>query len=432
MLLQLLTRQEEDADEDEWNVSMAAGTCLGLLAQAVSDNIVPAVIPFIEANIRAQDWHQREAAVMAFGSILDGPDPAVLTPLVNQALPILIDMMTDTNVHVRDTVAWTLGRICDVLVGAIKPDIHLRPLVAALVNGLQDNPRIVGNCCWGLMNLADQLGYSEDEQQAAQGSPLSPYYEGIVQALLHTTETASNEGNYRTAAYEAITSYVTHATADTIPVVQTTAVTILHRMEQLLAMQNQILGVDDRNNWNDLQSNFCSVLISVVRKLNDGIQPLADKIMTLILQLIQAAGKTSTVLEDAFLLIGALAAALEQKFAPYMNAFLPLLYPALKAHEDSQLCTVAIGVIGDLSRALGEQSAEYANAFMTVLLENLQSDVLNRNVKITILSCFGDIALAIGPAFEPYLATTVGVLRQAGSITPNPVSTCGPVMNEPS
>ena len=47
MLLTLLTRQDEDADEDEWNVSMAAGTCLSLLAQTVADAIVPAVIPFI-------------------------------------------------------------------------------------------------------------------------------------------------------------------------------------------------------------------------------------------------------------------------------------------------------------------------------------------------------------------------------------------------
>ena len=49
-------------------------------------------------------------------------------------------------------------------------------------------------------------------------------------------------------------------------------------------------------------------LQSVIRKLNDGIQPLADRIMTLILQLINAASKTSTLLEDAFLVVGALAA----------------------------------------------------------------------------------------------------------------------------
>jgi importin subunit beta-1 len=44
----------------------------------------------------------------------------------------------------------------------------------------------------------------------------------------------------------------------------------------------------------------------VVRKLGDGINPLAARIMNLALQLMQSAGKTSTVLEDAFLLVGAL------------------------------------------------------------------------------------------------------------------------------
>jgi importin subunit beta-1 len=422
VLLMLLTRQEEDADEDEWNVSMSAGVCLNVLAQAVTDAIVPAVIPFIEANIKVQDWHQREAAVMTFGSILDGPDPAVLTPLVNQALPLLIDMMGDSNLHVKDTTAWTLGRICDLLVITIKPDIHLRPLITALVNGLQDNPRIVTNSCWALMNLADQLGaYYEDDPEANQTGPLSPYYEGIVSALLKITETTSNENNFRTSAYEAITSYVNHATPDVIGIVQNTIVTILLRMEHLLDVQNQILGVDDRNNWNELQSNFCGVAISVIRRLNHGIQPMADRTMTLILRLIEAAGKTSTVLEDAFLVVGSLASALEHNFSPYIRAFLPYLYPALKTHEDTQLCMVAVGIIGDISRALGEQSAQYAGAFMNVLLENLQSEVLNRNVKISILSCFGDIALAIGADFQPYLDTTMNVLRQAGAVQPNPL-----------
>jgi importin subunit beta-1 len=277
VLLQLLTQQEEDADEDEWNVSMAAGTCLSLLAGAVQDTIVPAVIPFIEAHIKSDDWHKREAAVMTFGSILEGPDPGVLTPLVNQALPLLIGMMTDQNLHVKDTTAWTLGRICDLLITTIKPDVHLHPLISALVNGLQDSPRIIANCCWALMNLADQYVYFEDEE--SQPGPLSPYYEGVVDALLRVTDkcvflstgipdsfllthcSAGNESNFRTAAYEAIASYLSHATPDAIPVVQKTAFTVLQRMEQLLGIQNQIVGVDDRNNWNELQSNLCGVVI---------------------------------------------------------------------------------------------------------------------------------------------------------------------------
>jgi len=49
-------------------------------------------------------------------------------------------------------------------------------------------------------------------------------------------------------------------------------------------------------------------------------------------------------------------------------------------------------------------------------LENLQSEVLSRTVKIPILTSFGDIAMAIGPLFDPYLETTMTVLQQAGSV----------------
>ena len=71
----------------------------------------------------------------------------------------------------------------------------------------------------------------------------------------------SNESNFRTSAYEAIASYVIHASADVIPVVQQVTVAVLTRMEQLLHMHSQLLGADDRNNWNELQGNLCSVVI---------------------------------------------------------------------------------------------------------------------------------------------------------------------------
>lgn len=65
---------------------MAAATCLSLFAQCVGNAIITSVVPFIEANIQNEDWRHREAAVMAFGSILEGPDPAVLSPLVEQVI----------------------------------------------------------------------------------------------------------------------------------------------------------------------------------------------------------------------------------------------------------------------------------------------------------------------------------------------------------
>ncbi len=52
MLLDQLTKQEPGQDRDEgiWNLSMAAGTCLGLVAQCVKDEIVSLVMPYVQVG----------------------------------------------------------------------------------------------------------------------------------------------------------------------------------------------------------------------------------------------------------------------------------------------------------------------------------------------------------------------------------------------
>lgn len=65
-----MTKKEEDDDEDEWNISMAAATCLSLLAAAAKDSVVPHVLQFVQTHIQSSDWRYKEASVMAFGTLL--------------------------------------------------------------------------------------------------------------------------------------------------------------------------------------------------------------------------------------------------------------------------------------------------------------------------------------------------------------------------
>jgi hypothetical protein len=87
-------------------------------------------------------------------------------------------MMTDGNTHVKDITAWMLGHMSDLLVMTIKTDVHLHPLIAALVTGLGDSLRIIANCCCVLKNLVEQLGgsYYDEDGNESQNEPLSPYY----------------------------------------------------------------------------------------------------------------------------------------------------------------------------------------------------------------------------------------------------------------
>ena len=74
-----------------------------------------------------------------------------------------------------------------------------------------------------------------------------------------------------------------------------------------------------------------------------------------------------------------------------------------------------MGVVGDICRALEGKVEPYCDEIVAMLLRNLQNPNLNRNVKPPILSCFGDIALAVGGHFEKYMQITMQMLVQASS-----------------
>ena len=60
----------------------------------------------------------------------------------------LIELMKDPSVVVRDTTAWTVGRICELLPQAAITDAYLAPLLQCLIEGLEAEPRVASNVCW--------------------------------------------------------------------------------------------------------------------------------------------------------------------------------------------------------------------------------------------------------------------------------------------
>jgi importin subunit beta-1 len=136
ILLQRLCEQKDSEDDDEWNPCKAAGVCLMLLSSCVEDEIIPHVMPFINDNIKSSNWQFRDAAVMAFGSVIEGPSVEKLKPIVEQAMGMFIQLLKDSSVIVRDTAAWTIGRICEAVPEAVINEITLQPLLEGLVIGL--------------------------------------------------------------------------------------------------------------------------------------------------------------------------------------------------------------------------------------------------------------------------------------------------------
>ncbi|KAF9887041.1 karyopherin beta [Aspergillus nanangensis] len=407
VLLQSMCRQDEDAGDDEYNAARAAYQALQLYAQCVQGDVIAPVLAFVEENIRHEDWRNRDAAVAAFGAIMDGPDPKVLEPLIKQALAVLVGMMEDSSIQVRDSAAYALGRVCDFCSETLDPDVHLQPLISCLFNGLASTPKIASSCCWALMNVADRFA----GDIGAQTNPLSKHFEDSVKSLL--AQDADNQ--LRTAGYEVLNSFVTNAANDSLQMVGGLSDVIIQRLEHTIPMQQQVVSVEDRITLEEMQTSLTSVLLAIVQRLETDVKPQADRIMHVMLQVLTTVPAKSSVPDVVFATVGAIASALEEDFVKYMESFTPFLYNALGNQEEPGLCSMAIGLVSDIARALNEKVQPFCDTFMNYLLNNLRSST--NQLKPAILETFGDIAQAIGAQFDTYLPVVAQVLQQASIVT---------------
>ncbi|KAK1877978.1 Importin subunit beta-1, partial [Dissostichus eleginoides] len=334
ILTQTLTKQDENDDDDDWNPCKAAGVCLMLLATCCEDDVVPHVLPFIKEHIKHPDWRYRDASVMAFGSILEGPELNQLKPLVIQAMPTLIELMKDPSVVVRDTTAWTVGRICELLPEAAINEMYLAPLLGCLIEGLGAEPRVASNVCW------------------VREDPLYTLYtlSKCPAPLAHRTEAAGDDhrdttpdghqNNLRSAAYEALMEIVKNSAKDCYPAVQKTTLVIMERLQQVLQMESHIQSTSDRIQFNDLQSLLCATLQNVLRKVQhqDALQ-ISDVVMASLLRMFQSTAGSGGVQEDALMAVSVCSCVivLGSDFQKYMDAFKPFLGIGLKNYAEYQV-----------------------------------------------------------------------------------------------
>jgi len=424
VLLETLTKQEEELQDDgTWDIALAGGTCLGLVANTIEDDVVPLVWPYVQENIGKAEWRFRESATMAFGSILEGPSGQVLAPLVNMAFGFLLNAMNDENMCVRDTTAWTIGRICAELHGShmqfsVINNTNLPNLVGVMIQSIEGEPVIAEKVCYVLHNLA--TGYDDFE---GDSSPLSQFFQPVVTALLEAANKSfvSQSTKLRYHAYEALNEVIRCSKKDTAGLVLQMIPLMTGKLQETLSMPVQ--SAEDREKQNELQGLLCSVLQVVIQKLSSidnnatkvSLMAYSDQLMTLFLQVF--ACRSATVLEEALLAVGALVNAMGTDFLKYMDAFFPYIETGLQNFAEYQVCTETVELVGDLCRALGPYIAKYCDKIMFFLLNDLQAQNLHRSVKPSILSCFGDIALAIEGQFQKYAPYALTMLESASALS---------------
>ncbi|KAM3370507.1 hypothetical protein ACQJBY_018060 [Aegilops geniculata] len=399
----------QEGDETVEGIYM---TCLGLTARTMKDAVVPLVVQFVECNIHGPHCHSRKVAIFPLAFILEGPSVKQLAPVVH----LLLDMMKDPEEGVRGRAAWTLGRMFE-LVGAnriIRNEGGLPGIMAVLIERSKDVPQVSIEVYRALYFLA--RGYGED----VKSCELSPFVKPLIDALLCASELAK-ENPFRlpaySSAYEALSEIVRVCNIEELEVCRAVGglmSQIFRRLNIMINRQGEAVSSVERKNRGLLEVLLCGLLELLIRRL--GTRYLATRVAfklngsakcVLLLLCIVLTSDSNSARDGAALAIGALAHAIGGEFVQHM----PIL---LQYFNVKRLSPVYLEVMCDICRVLGKE--EEAVPSYDHIMEVLYQGILESTLQPSILSSFGQIALAIGEKFEKYVPPVMEKLRVAAEL----------------
>ncbi|KAL3539108.1 hypothetical protein ACH5RR_002474 [Cinchona calisaya] len=172
----------EDDDDDTvnvWNLRKCSAAALDILSNVFGDEILPTLMPIIQANLGNTDdeaWKEREAAVLAIGAIAEGCING-LYPHLSEIVVFLIPLLDDKFPLIRSISCWTLSRFSKYIVHCIGNqegrEKFGKVLTGLLRRILDDNKRVQEAACSAFATL---------EEEAAE--ELAPLLDIILQHLM--------------------------------------------------------------------------------------------------------------------------------------------------------------------------------------------------------------------------------------------------------
>lgn len=97
----------------ENNISLSCGYTLESLSRAVGNNVLEPIFNFIQPKITSPKWGDRYIGMIAFGSIIDGPNPIDIANIIAGAYGDIINMINDPIPKVRQTVAFVFYKLSE-------------------------------------------------------------------------------------------------------------------------------------------------------------------------------------------------------------------------------------------------------------------------------------------------------------------------------
>ena len=99
----------------ELNIAMSAGYTLEIVSRAIKNEVIQKIFEFITPRMNSTNWGERYISMIAFASIVEGPSPDTLIPIIHDAFPAIMNMINDDTPKVRQTVAFAFYKLSEFM-----------------------------------------------------------------------------------------------------------------------------------------------------------------------------------------------------------------------------------------------------------------------------------------------------------------------------
>eukprot|EP00392_Amoebophrya_sp_AT5.2_P011617 g11696.t1 len=414
-------QQAEDYDSEEYTLKMASQISLKYCAQILRNDVIAPVVEFVTKFAQSENWREREAAILAVGSIMDGPTSgSELEQMLTGCFDYLYENLRNPVVAVRDTTAWTIATIVKHHLAICNADVLLQNLTNQLS---EDVPRVCRHICFAIHVIAEQQ------------YPMSPLvFQNIAQVLLKRADDesqAAKEQRLQSNAYNALAIMIkkccdaSNATIAGNP--QNLALldqTVEGLTQEVLRRLEEALRTKRADPQCEVHGNLCVCLSELVEKipkqkiLQNAMLP--QKMMTLYIECFELyAGLNGGgyVPPDTLMAVGLVVKKLGENFEPYLQPCVKYLVMALSNYEDVQTCNMATALIGNpLASNLKDRLWNYTESLIPPIIKNVHEEDCDRKIKLSCICALGDCAMALGGKFVPALPQVATVLQSASQI----------------
>ncbi|KAJ5075506.1 importin subunit beta-1 [Anaeramoeba ignava] len=344
---------EEDIDYYELSPTEVSILCLSEIGEIMKDDILQHITDFIERNISSNNSKQQKSAITVFGTILENVSTEKIGLDIPSITSLLQQMFSDPNDKIRESISWTISRICQYHCSTIISIIN--SVLNQVIQHLDDIPSVSANCCWSISFILIFIGNEN------QFDLLDVNISEIIEKLLLTIQRQDvEESNLKQIGFQSIIISISQIPNQDQDLFNNIFIFIIEHFEKTLLVLKKSKFSDIKQDLYEYQTGFIEILQGLIEKF--------DK---------------NTLLNY-----------LER----IMNDFFVCLEDERSSHSEILLSiSLLINFIGDLYREYPDYESiiQSTNEIIDNIIKIVKSNDIEMTKKPIILGCLADIIIGV-------------------------------------